>query len=407
MIDLKLKRILYFEVPVTFKLARYTARSSNHLVTILEINGITGFGCSPTYSGTGKQIYRGVTSKLISQLGRNKTFSSYEIARHEINEISSDIESGLAHSIDLAIWDAEAKTLNKPLNAIFDLNTPIKRTISLTEQIFISKLSKVQTQLNGILSRGTSRLKLKVGRNILQDLEFIRDLRSQLGNSVRFQVDANSSLNLRDAISIAPKLREYGVDMWEDPLSSIKLDDYGRLRKATGLKVMLDASIKSLPQLKQAIEENALDILNIKLSRIGGITCALRFVKICRDANVGLSIGCAEDLGASMVSIFHLASSIEDLYGVEGLGHTRLGFDIVQEGPCVQNGRVGISSTSGTGVNFDEKALITAARKFGFTVYDFMKGCALTPQVLEFNRLRRRALNIPEGMLRRLMPGVS
>jgi L-alanine-DL-glutamate epimerase-like enolase superfamily enzyme len=106
----------------------------------------------------------------------------------------------------------------------------------------------------------------------------------------------------------------------------------------------------SLADLEQAIAAEALDILNIKLTRIGGISHALAYVARCRQAGVALSIGCAEDIGPGMASILHLSAALPDLYSTEGMGYLRLGTDVIATPLPVVAGQVALPDGPGLGV---------------------------------------------------------
>ena len=60
----------------------------------------------------------------------------------------------------------------------------------------------------------------------------------------------------------------------------------------------------TLDDLRAAIAAGALDILNIKLSRVGGVSRALDYIRLCQEAGIGVSVGCSEDLGPGMAAIY-------------------------------------------------------------------------------------------------------
>ncbi len=136
----------------------------------------------------------------------------------------------------------------------------------------------------------------------------------------------------------------------EEPIRYRDPEELARFREDVGLPVMLDESILSVEDLERAIEADGIDSLNIKLSRVGGLSQALVYRRLCEEAGVAVSIGCSEDVGPGMASILHLAASTEQLASTEGVGHMRLGADLIQETMAIEEGRVNVPTAPGLGV---------------------------------------------------------
>src|SRR5207237_8682827 len=108
--------------------------------------------------------------------------------------------------------------------------------------------------------------------------------------------------------ALASRLHELDSARWEEPIAG-SFADLARLRSATSLEVILDESIRTLDDLDEALAAGALDGLNVKLGRVGGITSAERFRAACASAGVAVSIGCAEDVGPAMAAILHASAA--------------------------------------------------------------------------------------------------
>ena len=112
------------------------------------------------------------------------------------------------------------------------------------------------------------------------------------------------------------------------------------------MKVMLDYNILSVNDIDRALEYDAFDIINIKLSRVGGITRALPLIERCESANKLVSVGCNEDVGPAMYGILHLSSVLSNYYGTEGVGWQRLKTRIIDKEPEIIKGVIDIPSDS-------------------------------------------------------------
>jgi L-alanine-DL-glutamate epimerase-like enolase superfamily enzyme len=162
------------------------------------------------------------------------------------------------------------------------------------------------------------------------------------------------------------ELAGMGVLAAEEPLreSWASLREF---RESVRLPVMLDESILSLDDLRQAIEAKAIDSLNIKLTRVGGLSQALAYSQLCQEAGVAVSLGCNEDLGPGMAAILHIAAAVPDLYSMEGLGNLRLGVDLITERMAIEKGVVSLPAGAGLGVELSSdwiKRLNGRARVF-------------------------------------------
>jgi L-alanine-DL-glutamate epimerase-like enolase superfamily enzyme len=144
-------------------------------------------------------------------------------------------------------------------------------------------------------------------------------------------------------------MADLGVLAVEEPLNNRA--DLGRFRREVGLPVMLDESVLTLADLEKAIASEAIDSLNIKLTRVGGISEAMAYWRRCEMAGVAVSLGCNEDLGPGMAAILHMAAASPGLYSMEGIGRLRLGTDFIAEEMTVQNGCVWLPDGNGLGVH--------------------------------------------------------
>jgi len=85
---------------------------------------------------------------------------------------------------------------------------------------------------------------------------------------------------------------------------------------------------------------------------------------MCRRGGVEVSIGCSEDIGPGMASILQLSAAVTPLYSTEGMGHLRLGTDIIDQPMLVTGGAAGLPPGFGLGVALlpDFGAHVAAAR---------------------------------------------
>ncbi len=134
------------------------------------------------------------------------------------------------------------------------------------------------------LEQDYSRIKIQPG----WELEPVRALRQQFGD-FPLMVDANGAYTLRD-LALIQALDDYDLTMIEQPLSFDDLVDHAKLQAQIDTAICLDESVASVAHARAAVALQACRIVNIKLSRLGGIYPAIQVHDICRAA--GLDVWC-------------------------------------------------------------------------------------------------------------------
>ena len=338
--------------PVDFKIARTRIIYSHHIVVTLEVDGMVGCGSGVLYRGTPwqlKTLWDGWLQAALTQFLKTLEMSTLEAGWQPLLDRLGSVQPGLNFAVDSALWDLRGKrngqSVAEMLGGVYRTQVPI------TEQIFIDRWAESEGELRAMQQRGTSSLKVKTGFHPQHDVELVQRVHQFMGSEVEMRVDANRGYALADSLETYKAMAAAGVLAAEEPISDKDWSVLRRFRQETGLPVMLDESILSLDDLEQAIAAEALDILNVKLTRVGGITQALAYVKLCQQAGVALSIGCAEDIGPGMASILHLSAALPSLYSTEGMGYLRLGTDIIANNALpVVGGKVALPNAPGLGV---------------------------------------------------------
>ncbi|HUS51299.1 MAG TPA: mandelate racemase/muconate lactonizing enzyme family protein [Candidatus Paceibacterota bacterium] len=356
-----------FSVPVNFDISWLKILASNHLIVVLECEGKKGIG-----EGV---LYRTSPLKSLDLLDKEfheffkQDFLSLRKAREELFK-QFYYTPGIVCAFDLALWDLEGKIKKEPTFEI--LGKKKRDEIPIAEQIFIpeSKIS-LTIQVKKIMNKKTKFIKLKAGRNLRQDIENINLTKKVSGNKVQIQLDLNQALNFDQALWFGKKIRSLGVLTWEEPTKFNLFSQLNKLKRKTGLPIILDESIRNIEDLREAINAKAIDILNLKISRLGGITNSIQLIKLAKKNRIEIEIGCSEELGLATNAQLHLGSSMSNLRLMEALGSDRLGFDIIKAKQVIKNGYLKTPSEKhGLGTDFDFSRLNRAGRKFGFSIVD-------------------------------------
>ena len=188
-------------------------------------------------------------------------------------------------AFDSAWWDAFSFTSNKPL---WSLIGGVNQTFSVGADIpVLSSTTALIDRIAEAIDQGYPRVKLKFNRRC--SVEMIEQVRKVYPDLV-MHIDCNSGFTLDD-IEMFRKLDRLDLKMIEQPLGYDDLIDHAELQKKLQTPICLDESITSLNRAAKAIKIQACRWINIKTSRVGGLTNALTIHDLCKKHGIPIWVG--------------------------------------------------------------------------------------------------------------------
>jgi O-succinylbenzoate synthase len=149
-------------------------------------------------------------------------------------------------------------------------------------------------EVAGFVDDGYQRVKLKVRPG--WDVEPVGAVRSSWPD-LALGVDANGSYGRSDLDGPLSKLDRFGLAEIEQPLAADDLVGLAEVARGLATPVCLDESIASVADLETALALGAVDHVNLKPGRVGGVAEALRIHDLALDRGVPLWIGGMIDTG--------------------------------------------------------------------------------------------------------------
>lgn len=209
-------------------------------------------------------------------------------------------------AVDIALHDRLAKKLGVPLYKLFG-RTPARKMITS----FTIGIDSEEEMLRKVdEARDYAILKIKLGRDVDFDINVMREIRKAAGNKI-LRVDANGGWSLDDARRALPAMADLGVEYVEQPLYKGKLDELRELHKGAPLPIFVDEDSvvnADIPKLAGAV-----DGINIKLMKSGGLVEARRMVATARAFDFQVMLGCMLESGCAIAAAAHLAPSCDNL----------------------------------------------------------------------------------------------
>ena len=193
--------------------------------------------------------------------------------------------------LEMACWDALARSTGVPLHRMLGGTRPeILSGVSLGIESSVDVLFE---QIGRYLDEGYRRIKLKIAPG--WDVEVVRKVRER-HPEILLQVDANSAYTLDDLPTLQA-LDDFDLLLIEQPLAHDDIIDHARLQAALRTPICLDESIHSAEDARKAIEIGACRIINIKVSRVGGLLEAKRVHDVCQARGIPVWCGGMHEFG--------------------------------------------------------------------------------------------------------------
>ncbi len=204
--------------------------------------------------------------------------------------------------IEMACWDALARSGGDPLYRLLGGTRPeILSGVSLGIEPRIESLLE---QVDRYLEEGYRRIKLKIAPG--WDVDIVRQVRER-HPEILLQVDANSAYTLDDLPTLR-KLDTFDLLLIEQPLAHDDIIDHARLQAELRTPICLDESIHSAEDARKALELGACRVINIKVSRVGGLLEAKRVHDVCHARGAPVWCGGMHEFGIGRAANVAIAS---------------------------------------------------------------------------------------------------
>jgi L-alanine-DL-glutamate epimerase-like enolase superfamily enzyme len=192
------------------------------------------------------------------------------------------------------------------------------------------------------VKKGFEALKVKVGVNPAEDVERVKKIREAVGNETELRVDANQGWTVRQAGEVLDKMESFKIQFAEQPVPAEDLKGLKRVRENSPIPIMADESAHSPEDALRLIEAEAVDMINIKLMKSGGILKGKKIASVAEAAGVPCMIGCMGESEIGIAAGAHLAA------GVRNIQYADLDSDILLKDKLVKNGGAKIKGSMRT-----------------------------------------------------------
>jgi L-alanine-DL-glutamate epimerase-like enolase superfamily enzyme len=248
--------------------------------------------------------------------------------------------------IDMACWDILGKVAGLPICVLLGGREGEGRR--LYRAISQESAESMAQRVAGYRAEGYRRFQLKVGADPDEDVERIREVRSILEPGDVLVADANTGWLTHQALRVVRAVRDVDVYI-EQPCATY--EECLTIRRATDHPFVLDEIMDDVRQVVRGWSDRAMDAINVKISKFGGLTRAREVRDLC--VALGLPMTIEDSWGSDIITaaIAHLAHSTPDelVFTVTDF-NSYVTVSTASGAPGRKDGRMGTTGEPGLGI---------------------------------------------------------
>ena len=323
------------ELAHTFSISRESHDFQDSLVVSLSHKGKTGYG-----EATSNAYYHITSASMAKEIGAHKVAVESHLFLNPTVFYSFIKKLGLSNfslcALDLAAWDLYGKILQKPLYQIWKTKLDHYPTTNYT--IGIDSIDKMLAKMK---EKPWPIYKIKLGTK--EDVAIVKALREK--TSAVFRVDANCAWGVQETIDNGVALKKLGVEFIEQPMAAAEWEGMKRVYEKSVLPLMADESCLVPEDVSKCVGH--FHGINIKLTKCGGLSPALKMIQEAKSLGLKTMVGCMTE---SSVGISAIAQLLPQLDFVDMDGAMLLKNDIAKGVVINSQANVIFPSLGGSGI---------------------------------------------------------
>ena len=211
-------------------------------------------------------------------------------------------------AMEIALYDLWAQIAGVPLYRYLggeksQFKTGITISLNPKEIMVADALAAVEN--------GFDSLKIKLGDDPIEDISRVEAIHWAVGKHISLKLDANQGWSPKETVRFLVELekKEITIQLIEQPVKREDFEGLKYIKERSTTPILADESIFSPEDARALLEMQAVDLINIKLDKCGGISKALEIADICGEYGVACMIGCMLEGAISVGAAAHMASA--------------------------------------------------------------------------------------------------
>ena len=354
---MRITKIFYgnLQIPLRtpFKTALRTVEKIDDVVIRIETDtGHCGYGEAPptvAITGESKESILTTLKEMIEPLLLGQSVADLAKLCASVQGACAGNSSAKA-AAEIALYDLYAQLQGKPLYQVLGGNSALLNT-DLTISANDSQIMLADCE--DALLRGFTALKIKVGKNSAEDIQRLSQLYQAIAGRASLRIDANQGWSAEQTVVILNTLEDSGMlfELIEQPVIATDVDGLKYIKAHVKTPVLADESAFSLQQVKNLIERDAVNLINIKLMKTGGLSQAIAIADYCAENGKQCMMGCMLEGGISAAAAVHLAIAKQKVITKIDLDGPTLGaFNPIDSNVLFNDAVISVTDAPGLGI---------------------------------------------------------
>lgn len=231
----------------------------------------------------------------------------------EIAEIDRAMDSLCNHNwfaksaLEMACWDIAGKDAGKP---VYELLGGAQRPLTFRCRFSMGAYDRERARRRSaeLVKEGFQTIKVKVGRDVAEDIERVRIVREEIGPEREIYIDANCGWDAETAINAVKRMDEMGLNvaMFEQPTPDGDYAGMARVRREIRPLVMADDICFNFMHAQELIRNECCDLISLYPGKNGGIRKAARIAAYAEGHQIACSIGSNLEWDIGTAAMAHL-----------------------------------------------------------------------------------------------------
>ena len=249
-------------------------------------------------------------------------------------------------AIDMACWDILGKATQQPLYTL--LGGKRQDEVRLFKVVSRQEPDAMAKKLKDYQQQGFTQFQMKVGADATVDIERIFKVAAQLKSGNVLNADANCGWRQHDAIRVVRAVKDVELYLEQPCLS---YEQCLAVRRHCDHPMILDECMDSVGLVIRGWQDSAMDAINLKINRVGGLTKAMMFRDLCIELGIIMTVEDSWGGEIATAAIAHLAHTLpREFHFQSSAFHEYSDLEIAEGGPSIEQGWMRASSGVGLGV---------------------------------------------------------
>lgn len=291
----------------------------NFILKVETDSSLVGYGCAaPDKIVTGEhpeEVEEALRNIIIPYLKGKDPFT-YGLILTELKVLLGKKSSSLM-MVDMVLHDLISKKAGVPLYRFLG---GFRKSIPTSITIGILSMEETLRQADEFVQQGFSILKIKGGNHLEEDIEKMMLLHEK-HPKITLRFDGNQGYSVDESVAFVAATSQIGIEIFEQPTNLEKEERLGQVTDQVDIPVMADESLKTLKDVFRLAQNERVDMVNIKLMKVGGILEGMHINSVAKSAGLETMIGCNDECALGISAGLHFALSRPNIHFADLDGH--------------------------------------------------------------------------------------